>query len=167
MKKIITLIMFLSIAIAFSACGTGRLMVTEPVVIPACEAQNGVVIQRSDDTVPVPNSVKSNFEKMLSKKLFADGVVRRGRGVTLKYRFIKYNEGNQLARYLLGGLGNTGEASMMIEVCYLDSRNNSLGKIQTEGRISSGILGGSSDYALSRAAGEVADYTRNIVLKSS
>jgi hypothetical protein len=147
-----------------ASCGTARTMISEPVIIPERIETKSVAIVRGKDTVAVSDSVKTTFEKQLCRKLFFDGLVQRGSDITLEYRFIQYNEGNRFARYMLGGIGNTGEASLMMEVTYLDSNHQVLGKIMTEGRITSGLFGGSSDNAVEKAADEVASYTRSIIL---
>lgn len=165
MKSIAALM--LSMVCVLTSCGAGRTIVADPVVIPCHVSTNSVSIVRDRDCVNVCEDVKCTFEKQLSKKLFSDGVLQNGPGVTLKYRFIQYNEGSRFSRYMWGGIGNAGEASVMIEVSYLDPQNNVLGKIQTEGRIGSGLFGGSSDNAIEKAADEVANYTRCIILQNS
>ncbi|MGZ3633869.1 MAG: DUF4410 domain-containing protein [Parachlamydiaceae bacterium] len=111
-------------------------------------------------------SVKGVFEKQLTRKLYKDGQIQQGPGIKLKYRFIQYNEGSRFARCMLGGIGNCGKASLLVEVVYLDCNRIELGKIQTEGKISSGLTGGSSDSAVQQAAEEVATYTRDIILNA-
>jgi hypothetical protein len=166
MKNKLNLILILLGAAIFSSCGSARTIIYDPVCIPTHIMTNQVEICRGVDTVPVANGVKDVFEKQLTRKLFGDGQIQRGPGIKLKYRFIQYNEGSRFARYMLGGIGNCGEASLLVEVVYLDCNGMELGKIQAEGKISSGIAGGSSDSAVQQAAEEVATYTRGIILNA-
>ncbi len=61
---------------------------------------------------------------------------------------------------MFGGVGNAGEASIVIETEFLDERGNIIGRIETEGRIDSGMMGGRSNSAVYRAAEDIADYAR-------
>ncbi len=147
-----------------TSCGTAKTIVYNPVVIPSCVAINQVQITCGTNTVPISESVISLFEQQLRKKLYGDNKIVCGPEITLQYRFIQFDEGNRFARYMMGGIGNTGEASLMIEVTYFGPDGMEFGKIHTEGKISSGLFGGSSDNAISKAAAEVANYTRSLIL---
>lgn len=146
------------------SCGSARTIVERPVVVPRHMITNHVQICCDEDTVFVPENVKVTFEKELRKKLYGDNLVQDIPGIQLKYRFIQFNEGNRLMRYALGGIGNAGEASLMVEVIYLDCEGIEIGKIRAEGKISSGIFGGSSDFAIEKTAAEIANYTRGVIL---
>ncbi len=163
--KSISLLFVIGIGI-LTSCGTAKTIVYDPVVIPG--HVNQVQIARGSDTVPVSENIKSIFEKQLKKNLYADGIIQSGPGgISLQYRFIQYSEGNRFARYMLGGIGNTGEASLTVEVIYFGCDGTELGKIHTEGKISSGAFGGSSDEAIKKAAEEIAHYTRNSILNGN
>lgn len=165
MRKSGFIALIMGLVFVLTSCGTGRTMVSDPVIVPSSARLRGITIERGEDTIPVSYKAKSVFENRLSRKLFADGNLRRGSGIYLQYRFIQFDEGSRFARYMFGGIGNMGESSLMIEVSYLDENGRNLGRIQTEGRISSGIFGGSSDEAVERAADEVANYTRNLMMR--
>lgn len=165
MKNLLNSVLLTSFAsLIFISCGTARTIVYEPVIIPSHINTNQVEIFNGTDTTPISDNVKGHFEKQLRKILYRDGSIQCGPGIKLQYRFLQYEEGNRFARYFLGGVGNTGEASLMIEVTYFDCEGNELGRVQTEGKISSGIFGGSSNNAVDRAAEEIAHYTRKVIL---
>lgn len=136
----------------------------EPISIPRNIPVNQVQVVRNENAVSVPEEIQRYFEKHLHKKLYADGLVRNGsQGITLNYRFVQYTEGSRLARYMLGGIGNIGESSLTIEVTFFDNQGNFIGKIISEGKISSGVFGGSSNNAIEKAAEEIASYTRDCI----
>jgi hypothetical protein len=148
------------------SCGSARTIIYDPVVIPdTMISMNQVEIFNRSNTVFVPEEVQALFEKKLKKSLYCDGRIQCGPGVSLEYRFIQFNPGNRFSRYMLGGIGNTGEASLQIEVTYVGSDGSEFGKVQTEGKINSGLFGGSSDNAVERAAEEVGNYTRSMLLR--
>lgn len=164
MKYLLNSILVVFGTVFLSSCGCGRTIVEQPMVVPVHMVTNRVEIVHGEDTVTVPDSVKVTFEKELRKKLYGDNLVQNAPGIQLKYRFVQFNEGNRLTRYALGGIGNSGEASLMVEVIYLGWDNLELGRIRTEGKISGGFFGGSSDHALEKAAEEVTNYTRSVIL---
>lgn len=147
-----------------ASCGCGKTIVYEPMVIPIHISANQVEIVHCSDTIAVSSCINEKFEKELRKKLYCDNLVQNAPGIQLRYRFVQFNEGNRLMRYALGGLGNTGEASILVEVTYVGLDGTELGRIHTEGKISSGLFGGSCDHAIEKAASEVANYTRGVIL---
>lgn len=164
MKELLNLLLITLGVITLSSCGCGRTIVDQPVVVPMHMPMNQVQICRGVDNINVPDNVKAVFEKELRKKLYGDNLVKNAPGIQLQYRFVQFNEGNRFARYFFGGIGNTGEASVMVEVIYLTPDNFEIGRIHTEGKISSGLFGGSCDNAIEKAAAEVACYTRSVIL---
>ncbi len=82
-----------------------------------------------------------------------------GKELTLKYRFIQFQEGSQFERWFWGGIGNAGEGSITCEVLFLDPAGAEVAKIQSEGRIGSGFFGGSIHDALGKMGEEVGKYT--------
>jgi len=125
------------------------------------EARQGssVAVVRGQSTVPVPDDAVMTFTEKLNELLYQKGGLKKGTDVTLTFRFVQFNPGSRLGRWFTGGIGNTGEGSLTIEVVYTDGTGKSLGKIMSEGKIGSGFLGGSSDNAIEKAAAEVASYT--------
>lgn len=141
---------------SLASCGTGRTMILQAA---AREYRvEGFRLQHADSTAAVPTDVIAKFEAGVRKRTDQAGLSMDG-PLLLKYRFIQYSAGSQFQRWFWGGLGNAGEGSLTCEVSYLDSEGKEIAKIQSEGRISSGMFGGSMGEALERLAQEVADYT--------
>ena len=149
-------------AAILSACGTGRVMVLEPVKIN--KSITGVTIERDQSTVDVPTEITDKFETHLRAKLDEAGF-KDNKDLTLHYRFIQVNEGSRFGRWFLGGIGNVGEGTLTTEIKYLDINRQEVGKVQAEGKIGSGAFGGGFDNAIESAIEEVVGYTKKITSK--
>lgn len=156
LMKFLKLLLPAAVCLTLMGCGSSRTVVLEPVQQRCAKT---ITIQVAPHTVPVPAEVSTAFEKALSKKLYAKNGFAAGDEVILRYRFLQLNEGSRLKRYLTGGIGNCGEGTLTIEATYLDSKGNILGKSQTEGKIGSGVFGGSYDDAVEKAAEEISRYS--------
>ena len=145
-----------SLAGLLASCGTGRTMILQA---PDREYRIPTYrLEQSGSTAAVPAGIRTRFEAAVNKIILATGM-KTGEALTLRYRFIQFEEGDQFARWFWGGIGNSGEASLTTEVVFLDSTGKELAKIQSEGRIGSGFFGGTLNEAIEKMAEEVADYT--------
>jgi len=149
----------LSIVALFTlvSCGTARTIVTDP--IEFSDHVSGINIKRSKKSSADSNQEHlARFETKLREALFKSGKYKEGGNLTLSYRFVQFSEGSRFARWFTGGIGNAGEGSLVVEVEYIIN-GKVIGKIQADGRIGSGVFGGSVDNAIEKAATEVANYT--------
>lgn len=162
MNRIWSAFWLLTVLALASGCGASRTMVLdlpeEKVVADSIE------IVRGESTVQVPEEVVTRFEEELRKNLYEgkegeEAPFAEGSGLKLEYCFIQYDKGNQFARYMWGGIGNAGEGTMTVLVRYLDSGDQEVARIQSEGKIGSGFFGGSMKSAINRCAEEVSNYT--------
>ena len=144
-------------ALILQACGSGRTLVLDPVKNPY--QSGGIRICSTQPSTVVPEEIKTSFEELLREKLYKEEGVKEGPETTLNYRFIQLNEGSQFKRWFLGGFGNSGEGTLTTEVIYLDKNSNVIGKIQTEGKIGSGMFGGGFSNAIETAVEEIIKYT--------
>lgn len=117
-----------------------------------------VHIASDNATTQVPTELQERFEKKLKDKLYKNSMFSAGDDLTIRYRFIQLDEGNKLARWFMGGLGNAGEGSVTVESKFFDSAGKEIGKIHTEGKIGSGFLGGSFDNAIDQSSERLAEY---------
>jgi hypothetical protein len=108
----------------------------------------------------VPEEVMKTWETKLDEFLYKEGGYKKGPGLTITYRFLQYNPGDQFSRWFWGGIGNAGQGSLTVDAMYTDSSGQQLGKIQCEGVISSGFFGGDFSFAVEKAANEIAEYTK-------
>lgn len=145
------------VTLSLAACGTAKTVVLE--APKARKTYSSVDIVSNNPTVDVPADVTRVFEGELRNELFGEGPFSAGEQLRLLYTFVSHEEGNRLARWFWGGIGNSGEASVTIMVVYTNNGGEELAKTQVEGRIDSGFLGGSVDTAIKKAAQDVAEYT--------
>lgn len=142
-----------------TACGTGRTMVMEPVT--GKKFFVAATIERADDSVPVPDELRSMFVTEIRKDLYgtaeSPGPFTEGPGLTIRVKVVQFEAGNQFQRWFFGGIGNQGEASIQLLTEFFDGEKK-LSNIQTEGRIGSGFFGGSVSSAVEKAAGEISQY---------
>jgi hypothetical protein len=113
-----------------------------------------------EHTVYVPTRTHNAFAENLADELYEEIRFGYGNGVTVRYRFTSFTEGNRFARFMFGGVGNAGESSIVIESEFIDPNGQVLSVIRTEGRIDSGFMGGGTSAALERAAEDIANYAR-------
>jgi hypothetical protein len=144
-------------AIALTACGATVTVMNAPQLAPEAVYPT-LKIESATDTVEIPAEARAHFEKRLNEYLFTKtSGFTPGDSLTLRYRFIQFDEGSRALRYLIGF--GAGKGKMTAEITFLDRDQTELGKISVEGEIIMGILGGDFDAAISAAAKKVADYT--------
>ncbi len=162
MKKYFSL---LTIGLAFlvQGCGAGKLTVLDP--INNSEKTQTVRIKEGKHTLTVPKESIETFEKKFKERLYSNTSLTEGDDIQIVYRFIQYNEGNRFARYFLGGIGNTGEGSLTVELVFIKHDGTQIGKIQAEGKIGSGFAGGSMDSAVESAVEVATDFIQKTFTK--
>jgi hypothetical protein len=156
-KGLLSLVL-ISVLVFCVGCGVGRNLVVKPPETKVRAAS--ATASEANSSVSVPTEVKSEFQTKLDKYLYDEGAFKKGSELKIKYRFIQYEPGSQFSRWFLGGIGNAGEGSLMIEAKFFDSGDQELATIQTEGRIGSGFFGGSYSQALDKAAEKVAEFAK-------
>lgn len=161
-RRLIHLFSLMTLIIILAGCGAGKTLVMRP---PETELHvTSLSFSESNSTIRVPEETKQAFEKKLSALLYeesekGEGAFQRGNDITIKYRFIQVNEGSQFTRWFWGGIGNAGEGSLTVEAKYFDNTDKELATIHAEGKIGSGFFGGSFEFAIEKAAEEIAEYT--------
>ncbi len=151
------LLVVLATGLTLAACGAGKTMVMEPGT-EAVKASS-VALREGASTVNCPPSVVALFRSRLEAQLYKPGGFTQGDDVSLTYQFVQYNPGDQFTRWFFGGLGNAGEGSITVQAVFADKSGKQLSKIMSEGKIGSGAFGGSMDFAIQKAAEEIAQYT--------
>jgi len=150
--------LLITLIVALVGCGAGKTLVMKPAEISLQVSSIDVI--EGNSAIDVPEDVRKAFQERLNKLLYEEGNFQRGPDLKIKYRFVQYNPGNQFTRWFWGGIGNAGEGSMTIEAKYFDTADKELATIQAEGKIGSGFFGGSFDFAVEKAAREIAEYTK-------
>lgn len=104
------------------------------------------------------NDAAAYLQSRMREAFFGkDAPFTRGNDLTIRYRFVGFDRGRRLSRYMLGGLAG-GEAQMVIEAEFVAPDGKVLAKIQSQGRVNGGVFGGSSNSAIDGAVKEIRDY---------
>ncbi len=154
MKKII----LICVATLFvSACGAGTTTIIDAYNGPQMNLETASIVS-ADTMVDVPDELQKFFKEAMDEQFFEKGLFTRGTGLKVEYTFTQFEAGNRFSRYMLGGIGNAGEASLTVKVEFFDSDGNKLSAINVGGKIGSGMFGGSVKEAMTKAAKEAAEY---------
>jgi hypothetical protein len=158
--KVLNPLVVLTLAIAISACASGATTVLTPPPALMQATYNTLKIESGTDTVSIPADARAHFEKRLNEYLLTatpPTKFKSGNDLTLRYRFIQFDEGSRALRYIVGF--GAGRGKMTAEVTFVDGQGKEVARINVEGEISAGFFGGDFDMAISQAARQVADYT--------
>ncbi len=163
MQSKIMKVILVGFGLLIVGCTSGRTMVMN---VPA-ERMKVVSINVIEDqaTVSVPPEISNMFRDKLESALFIgeQGTTppfTKGPGLSIHYRFIQFTAGSQFKRWLAGGIGGYGEGVMTVEAKFINSSGKEISRIQSEGKIGTGIFGGAIDGAVEKCAEEVAQYTK-------
>ena len=144
-------------AAALSACASSNMTVVAPAEITQGATYNTVRIEAGTDAVAVKQSGRNTFERELKNYLYSKGSgFTPGDALTIRYRFLTYDEGDQMQRWASSGLIGKGELNL--EAVFLDKQQHELGKIAIDGSLSIGLLGGDFNDVIDKAAKNLADY---------
>jgi hypothetical protein len=142
-----------------AGCATGSTTEQHPPV--RRESFSAITFVDADPSGGASPEVKKKFENTLSYLLFRNSTfVREPGGLTIRYRFTRFDPGSQFTRWARHHVGSGGEGKLTVEVDYLDPGAAQLASILVEAQIAGGLTGGHADEAIGKAADEVAAYTR-------
>ncbi len=160
MKKVFLYGLLLMANLALIGCGATKTMVLEPLEYQ--KEVKKITLKQEKNTIMIDPSVEKAFQEYLHDQLFKKAEFIEGDDIILQYRFLQMNEGNRFARWMTGGIGNCGEGSTTVEVKFIDNTQNGkeIGKIQVEGKIGSGVCGGSLASAIDGVVEEIVEYTK-------
>lgn len=146
-------------ALGIAGCASGSLMVSEPPTQKMTFSAAHVV--SGDSTVTVDPQASQAFETHLRNYLYAGKGAKFSEGdqLTISYRFVQLNKGNQATRYFIGF--GAGKGTLTIEVTFKSRDGRQLGKINVGGEISGGFFGGDFESAIDKAAQQAASYALN------
>lgn len=141
---------------SLAGCASNHLLVEQPAV-SAFHAQSVSLDYQNGGAAVTADAAAYLQQKMQEAFFSGDTPFARGNGLTIRYRFIGFDRGSRLSRYLLGGLAG-GEAQMVIQAEFVAPDGKVLAKIQSQGRVNAGFFGGSSNSAIDGAVKEIRDY---------
>ena len=157
--KIIPVLSVITMMVCLQGCGTSKIIVINPIAHSE-RIQKTVALKPGNHTVSVDKESLDIFEEVVGTNLYKGKRFAKGDDTVVAYRFIQFDKGNRFKRYLLGGIGNSGEGSLTVECRFINKDGQEIGKTQIEGKIGSGFFGGSMDSAIVSAANSLATYVK-------
>lgn len=142
--------------LALAACSGAQTTVVAPPTQPM--KVSAITLMEGKPTVAVPQEIMSELHEKLTAKLYKPGAFGKGSNVKLAYRVVDYKAGDD-SRWSFGSVTGQAKGSVTVEAVYLDKGGHELGKIRSEGKVGSSLLGKSMDDAVEHVADEVATYT--------
>jgi len=154
MKK---MIVCAALALSLSACANSALTI-ESADRSDYRSITAMVERDREMVVPVDAENLTYTQKQLEEALFAGDapLFKRGDGLTVRYRYVGFNEGSRVGRYLTAGL--TGGSKVVLEVDFVGPDGTVLSTVRGEGSVSGGMFGGSNKSGIDKAVDRVAEY---------
>lgn len=143
-------------ALSLSACASSVLVVEQPYA--GQEKFTAATVEFDNGGVPIDNDNRAYTQEKLEQELFMGDspIFAKGDGLTVKWRYVGFNEGSRLGRYLTGGIG--GGSKVVLEVDFINQSGEILATVRGEGSVGGGLFGGSNKTGIDKAARHVADY---------
>lgn len=143
-------------ALSLSACASSVLVVEQPYA--GQERFTTANVEFDNGGVPIDNDNRAYTQEKLEEELFRgeSPIFAMGEGLTVKWRYVGFNEGSRLGRYLTGGIG--GGSKVVLEVDFVSPTGEVLATVRGEGSVGGGLFGGSNKTGIDKAARHVADY---------
>jgi len=145
-----------AVGLALAACSGAQTTVMNPPANPV--KVSAITLMEGKPMVSCPPEVMSELHEKLTAKLYKPGAFGKGPNVKLAYRVVDYSAGDA-SRWSFGSVTGKAKGSLTVEAVYLDKSGHELGKIRSEGKVGSSLLGKSMDDAVEHVADEVALYT--------
>lgn len=143
-------------ALVLSGCASSLLTVEQPYA--GSQRYETAQLKFDDNSVPVDQNNVDYTARELDAALF-DGnnpIFQRGEGIIVKYRYVGFNEGSRVGRYLTAGLG--GSSKVLLEADFIGPDGTLLARVRGEGSVNGGLFGGSNKTGIDKAVAEIADY---------
>lgn len=158
MKNLLNSILF-AFSLFLVACGTASTLTTKPNENNYKSAY--IQIQKIESEVVVLPENQAAFEEELKSQLyFKDGSFYKGDGLTLSYQFLSFNPGDRVKRFASLGNNKAAEGTLVIAVTFTKPNGKEVATMEAHAYIKGGILGGSINDALEKAAREIAQYSK-------
>ncbi|WP_305096485.1 hypothetical protein [Croceibacterium aestuarii] len=144
-------------ALTLSACANSALTVEQPAA--SGFRTESVRIERDPQmAVSVDPENLAYTQSELEKAFFGgdDPLFDRGSGMTVRYRYVGFNEGSRLGRYLTAGLA--GGSKVVLETEFIAPDGRVLGTVRGEGEVRAGFAGGSNKTGIDKAIKRIAEY---------
>lgn len=153
MKKILLASAF---ALTLSACANSALIVEKPNT--GSYRTSSALVQYGESNVAVDAENVAYTQKQMEEAFFGgdNPLFDKGDGITVTYRYIAFDEGSQVARYLVGPIA--GGSKVLLEVDFSSPQGEVLATVRGEGSVSGGFFGGSNKSGIKKAIKKIADF---------
>ena len=137
-------------------CANSSLLVEQPYA--GSFRTTSATIIANTSTVTVDQENLDYTQRELEAAFFGgdEPIFTRGGGMTVRYRYLGFDEGSQALRYLTGPIA--GGSKVVLEVEFVSPSGEFLSSVRGEGTVSGGIFGGSNKSGIDKAIEEIADY---------
>lgn len=145
------------LALSAAACANNSLMVETPNA--SSYRTQYASLEAADSTVNVDAENQAYTLRKLNDAFFGGEtpLFREGEGITAKFRYITFDEGSQVGRYLGGGILGGG-SKVVLEVSFYAPSGNELAVVRSEAAVNGGFFGGSNKSGIDAAVKNVAEY---------
>ena len=143
-------------SVALSACASSVLTVEKPYA--GQQRFSTATLAYDQSSVPVDADNLGYTQRKLDQALFggASPIFQRGAGLTVRYRYVGFNEGSRVGRYLAPGIA--GGSKIVLETDFVAPDGTVMATVRGEGEVRGGFLGGSNKTGIDRAVRDIADY---------
>lgn len=116
-------------------------------------------LETGSSTVEVDSENQAYTIRELSEAFFGgeSPLFQEGEGVTVRHRYMTFDEGSQVGRYLGGGILGGG-SKVVLEVTFLNPAGEELSVVRSEAAVNGGFFGGSNKSGIDAAIKNVAEY---------
>lgn len=152
-----TAILAATAAVMLSACASSSLTVETPAVA-GFRTDTANVERDPQMAASVDAENLAYTQRQLEEAFFGgkDPLFDRGSGMTVRYRYVGFDEGSRVGRYLTGGL--MGASKVVLETEFIAPDGSVLGTVRGEGEVRAGFAGGSNKSGIDKAVKRVAEY---------
>ncbi|WOE74464.1 DUF4410 domain-containing protein [Alterisphingorhabdus coralli] len=145
-----------AMALSVAACANSSLLVERPNSSTYRSDSANIVYDNS--TVEVDEENLTYTQKEMEEAFFGgdEPLFTKGDGMTVRYRYLAFDEGSQTTRYFAGPFA--GGSKVVMEVDFVDPNGTVMSTVRGEGTVSGGFFGGSNKSGIQEAIEEVAEY---------
>lgn len=143
-------------AVALSGCASSMLSVEKPYA--GTQRFDTASVVYDESSVPV-DADNLEYTKNKMEAAFYEGespIFTKGDGLTVKWRYVGFNEGSRLGRYMLPGIA--GGSKILLEADFVDADGTVLSTVRGEAEVGGGFAGGSNKTGIDKAVKEIATY---------
>ena len=144
-------------ALSLSACASSVLTVEKPMAQRFTTPTATLVLDQGAG-VSIDEDNRTYTEAKMRDAFFGGDspIFTKGDGMTVRYRYVGFNEGSRAGRYLTMGLA--GSSKIVLEADFVAPNGTVISTVRGEGEVRGGMLGGSNKSGIDKAVEEIADY---------